>query len=301
MTLKGKETYTASVTTEGTWKSKLSDYAMLVKFRLSTVVVISSVLGYLIASSGAVQWTEIALLISGGFLVTAAANALNQVLEKDFDILMSRTQDRPVATGRMKSSEAVMFSGISCFTGITLLAVFNPITALLGMLSLILYAFVYTPLKRYSTLAVAVGAIPGALPVLIGATAFEDGITYFALSLFVIQFLWQFPHFWSIGFLGYDDYQKAGYKLLPENADGIDRSVGLSSVFYALLILPVVLFMYTRLEASLSASLSVTCLTLVYVLLGYLFHRDFNRNSARKLMFFSFFYLPGVLISYWLM
>jgi protoheme IX farnesyltransferase len=299
--LKGKETYTASVTAASPGKSKLADYAMLVKFRLSTVVVISSVLGYLIASSGVVQWAEITLLVSGGFLVTAAANALNQVLEKDFDILMSRTQNRPVAAGRMKASEAVMFSGISCFTGITLLAVFNPITALLGMLSLILYAFVYTPLKRYSTLAVAVGAIPGALPVLIGATAFENGITYFSLSLFVIQFLWQFPHFWSIGFLGYDDYLKAGYKLLPENENGIDRSVGLSSVFYALLILPVVFFMHMRLDASLSASLTVICLTLVYALLGYMFHRDFDRVASRKLMFFSFFYLPAVLISYWLM
>jgi protoheme IX farnesyltransferase len=142
--------------------------------------------------------------------------------------------------------------------------------------------------------------VPGALPVLIGATAYEGGITYFAFSLFVIQFLWQFPHFWSIGFLGYDDYQKAGYKLLPENMNGIDRSVGLSSVFYALLILPVVTFMYMRLDASLYASLFVCVLTFVYAALGYRFHQDFNKAASRKLMFFSFFYLPGVLISYWL-
>lgn len=265
------------------------------------VVVISSVLGYVIASSGNPDWAELGLLVSGGFLVTGAANALNQVLEKDFDILMSRTQNRPVATGRMKASEAVMFAGVSCFMGISLLSIFNPITALLGMLSLVLYAFVYTPLKRYSTIAVAVGAVPGALPVLIGATAFQDDITYFAVSLFVIQFLWQFPHFWSIGFLGYEDYQKAGYKLLPENENGIDRSVGLSSVFYALLILPVVLFMYMRLDASLLASLLVVVLTLLYALLGYKFHQDFDKAASRRLMFFSFFYLPGVLMSYWLL
>lgn len=295
------KTYTSVLPGHKAWALKLSDYVMLVKFRLSLVVVISSVLGYVIAAGGNGNWSDILLLIAGGFLVTGAANALNQVLEKDFDILMSRTANRPVATGRMKSSEGVMFAGISCLIGISLLALFNPVTAFLGMLSMIIYAFVYTPLKRYSTLAVAVGAIPGALPVMIGMTAFEGTISLLAICLFAVQFLWQFPHFWSIGFLGYDDYQKAGYKLLPENSGTIDRSLGLSAVFYGMFIIPVVTFMYFSLDVSLLSSTFVMILTLGYIFLSYSFHKKFDKSSALKLMFYSFFYLPFVLISYWLM
>jgi heme o synthase len=280
---------------------KLKDYVMLVKFRLSLVVVISSVLGYVIASGGNGSWSDISLLIAGGFLVTGAANALNQVLEKDFDILMTRTSNRPVATGRMKSSEGVMFAGISCLIGISLLALFNPVTALLGMLSMIIYAFVYTPLKRYSTLAVAVGAIPGALPVMIGMTAFEGTISLLAICLFAIQFLWQFPHFWSIGFLGYEDYKKAGYKLLPESNGTIDRSLGLSAIFYGMFIIPVVVLMYFNVDISLLSTSFVLMLTLGYIFLSYIFHKKFDRSSALKLMFYSFFYLPFVLMTYWLM
>jgi protoheme IX farnesyltransferase len=257
-------------------------------------------LGYLIAAKGAGNILDIIKICMGGFLVTSAANALNQVLEKDFDILMTRTADRPVATGRMKTSEAVMFAGLSCLVGISILATFNPVTALIGMLSLIIYSFVYTPLKRYSTLAVAVGAIPGALPVMIGVTAFEGTITLFAFALFVIQFLWQFPHFWSIGFLGYEDYSKAGYKLLPEQDGMINRNLGMSSMFYASLILPVAMWVFIRMDVSWVSTVSVIACTFLYVYFSYNFHKRFDRSAALKLMFFSFFYLPLVLISYWL-
>ena len=224
-----QETYSTIAIASQEKFSKVRDYILLVKLRLSLVVVVSSILGYMVVANGNGNWVDLLLLAAGGFLVTSAANALNQVLEKDFDILMTRTANRPVATGRMKASEAVMFAGLSCLLGIVVLATFNPLTALLGMLSLIIYAFVYTPLKRYSTLAVAVGAIPGALPVMIGATAFSGTLTLFAFCLFAIQFLWQFPHFWSIGYLGFDDYKKAGYKLLPERMGQIDRNLGISS------------------------------------------------------------------------
>jgi len=299
--LNTNKTYTAGLSGYKLWALKLNDYVLLVKMRLSLVVVISSVLGYVIASEGNGIWSDLILLVSGGFLVTGAANALNQVLEKDFDILMSRTSNRPVATGRMKPSEGVMFAGISCLIGISLLALFNPVTALLGMLSLIIYAFVYTPLKRYNTLAVAVGAVPGALPVMIGMTAFEGTVSYLAVCLFAIQFLWQFPHFWSIGFLGYEDYQKAGYKLLPESSGGIDRSLGLSAVFYGIFIIPVIAVLYFSLNMSLFSTLFVLVLTLGYILLSYIFHKRFDKPSALKLMFYSFFYLPLVLVFYWLM
>jgi protoheme IX farnesyltransferase len=280
--------------------SKLSDYVMLTKFKLSLVVVISSLLGYLIVAGSDFNLTQFLILGFGGFLVTGAANALNQVLEKDYDVLMTRTANRPVATGRMKTSEGVMVAGISCLIGITLLATFNHLTALLGMISLILYAFVYTPLKRYSTLAVPVGAIPGALPVLIGTTAFSGTISLFAICLFMIQFLWQFPHFWSIGFVGYEDYQKAGYKLLPERDGMIDRNLGLSSMFYALMILPLAASIFIRLDTSLGSFIFVSIMTFSYIFFAYNFHKKFDKASALKLMFFSFFYLPLVLLAYWL-
>jgi protoheme IX farnesyltransferase len=296
--LKNSQTYTAIASTNRALSGKVRDYLMLVKMRLSIVVVFSSLMGYVIASGSEVNLVKAVWLAIGGLLVTFAANALNQVLEKDFDILMTRTSDRPVATGRMKSSEAVMFAGLACLLGISILATFNPMTALLGMISLIIYAFVYTPLKRYSTLAVAVGAIPGALPVMIGFSAHDERITMMALSLFVIQFLWQFPHFWSIGFLGFDDYNKAGYKLLPVRDESIDRNLGLSSMFYALLTLPVALFMFMYLNVSFTSTCIVCFAGIVYMFYSYQLHKNFDRPSALKLMFYSFLYLPFVLFTY---
>jgi heme o synthase len=281
--------------------SKLSDYVMLTKLKLNLIVVISSLLAYLIASNGQGSLQDLMLLSLGGFLVVSAANALNQVLEKDFDLLMVRTANRPLASGRMKTSEAVMFAGITCLVGISILAMFNPLTALLGMVSMVIYAFVYTPLKRYSTLSVAVGAVPGALPVLIGATAFDGRLTVMAVSLFIIQFLWQFPHFWAIGYIGFDDYKNAGFKLLPVRDNGqLDRNLGLSSTVYAMLILPIVAFLFFRFDASLTATTIVGLLSIIYVYLSYMFHIKFDRASALKVMFFSFLYLPLVLIAYWI-
>lgn len=280
--------------------SKSKDYLMLSKLKLSLVVVISSILGYVIASKGGAKFSDVSILFFGGLLVTAAANALNQVLEKDFDIQMTRTQDRPIASGRMKSSEGVMFAGITCILGISLLALFNPLTALLGMVSLVLYAFVYTPMKRYTTLSVAIGAIPGALPVLIGSTAFDGRITLLSFALFLIQFLWQFPHFWAIGFLGFDDYYKAGFKLLPTEGDNIQRNLGLSAAIYATLIIPILVFIYAADISSMLATILALIITIVYIYLSVNFHLRFERTSARKLMFFSFFYLPVILLIYWI-
>jgi heme o synthase len=281
--------------------SKVADYVMLTKLKLNIIVVLSSILGYLIVSQGGGSLQNLVFLALGGFLVVCAANALNQVLEKDYDILMVRTSNRPLAAGRMKTSEAVMFAGLACLVGISILALFNPLTALLGMISMILYSFVYTPLKRYSTLAVAVGAIPGALPVLIGASAFEGRLTMTALCLFVIQFLWQFPHFWAIGFIGFEDYNRAGFKLLPMRDDKLDRNLGLSSTMYAILILPIIAFLFFRCDISIIATVVVSILSIVYAVLSYRFHLSFDRTSALKVMFFSFFYLPLVLMAYWLL
>ncbi len=279
--------------------TKLDDYLLLIKLKLSLLVVFTSVMAYIIVAGAQTSFYAICILGVGGFLVTAAANALNQVLEKDHDKLMIRTAIRPITTGRMNASEAVMFAGISCLIGVSLLAMFNPLTSFLAMLSLITYSFVYTPMKRYSTLAVAVGAIPGALPTLIGVTAFEGTLTTFGVGIFALQFLWQFPHFWSIGYLSFEDYHKAGFKLLPEKNGVIDRGLGLNSAFYALLMIPVIALIYFYGSGiSLTATILVLITSLIYLGFSINFHINFDRKSGLQLMFSSFLYLPLILVAY---
>ncbi len=289
---------TYSITNSQAKYSKLGDYLMLLKVRLSLVVVLTSAISYGIAAGAAFKWIDLFLLAIGGFCITGAANTLNQVLEKDFDRLMERTANRPLAVGRMKISEAVLFAGLMGVFGILILATFNPLTVLLSVLALISYAFVYTPMKRYSTLAVAVGAIPGALPVLIGFSAFDGYISSLAFGLFSIQFLWQFPHFWSIGFLSFTDYKNAGYKLLPQNALGeMDRKVGLYSLLYCLLIMPVAVFIFKINGAVIPLIVSVI-LTVLFGYTCYRLHKFFDRKSALMVMFASFIYMPVLLIMY---
>lgn len=274
---------------------KVSDYYQLVKFRLSFTVVFSSVMAYLIALPGNFELLPVLVLAAGGFLVTGAANALNQVLEKDFDKLMARTANRPLAADRMKVSEAVLAAGLMSMVGITLLALFNPWTAFFGTMALVLYAFLYTPMKRISPAAVVIGAIPGALPTLIGCAAAQGELTKLGLSLFALQFLWQFPHFWSIGWLGYGDYQKAGYKFLPVSSQE-DRATGLQSVIYALLLLPVGLLPFGLGHTGLVSAVLVSALGLAYLFFSWNFYRSCDRKSALSLMFFSFLYIPVSLI-----
>lgn len=271
---------------------------MLVKFRLSLMVVISSCLAYMVAAGSHISLVKLALLFGGGMAITAAANAVNQVLEKEFDALMERTRFRPLADNRMKSSEAVLISGLLLVFGTICLGLIHPLAAFLGMSSFMLYAFVYTPLKRYSTLSVAVGAIPGALPVLIGTVAAEGSFTALGLTLFLVQFLWQFPHFWAISYLSFDDYNKANYKLLPKNADGtIDRNLGAYSALYALLIVPTLFIAPAYgFELSLFSFIAIALATLYYSYKGLVLQFRPDRASARALMFSSFFYLPIVLI-----
>lgn len=279
---------------------KVQDYKMLVKLRLSLTVVFSSVIAFLIATNGAISWMAVLILATGGFLVTGAANTLNQVLEKDYDRLMKRTADRPLAAGRMKVSEAVLAAGMMSLFGISLLALFNPWTAFLGTASLMAYAFLYTPVKRISPIAVVIGAVPGALPTMIGCVAAEGQLTFLALSLFAIQFLWQFPHFWSIGYLGFEDYQKAGYKLMPSNNGKPDPSVGWQAFLYALFLLPVSGLPFYLGATGILSLVFVLILGVVFAYFAWNFYRKYDRKSALGLMFFSFGYIPFTLIAFWL-
>jgi len=269
---------------------------MLTKFRLSLFVVISSILSYLIVAQGNVSWSILILLGLGGLSITGAANVLNQILERDYDRHMKRTEDRPLAAERMKLSAAVLFAGLLLLSGSILLALINPLTVMISMISLILYAFVYTPLKRYSTLAVGVGAIPGALPVLIGTTAYSSSITTLGLILFGIQFLWQFPHFWSIGYLAFDDYKKAGYKLLPTDEKGnINKNLGYHSFLYSMVLLVVSALPYYMGTMNFIPFMLVMIIGVLYAGACLRFQFNNNRKTALTLMFSSFFYLPLVL------
>lgn len=264
------------------------------------MVVVSSVLAYLVAAGDTFDWTIMTLLFVGGFCVSGAANGINQVLEKEFDAMMTRTMNRPLAANRMKSSEAVMSSGLLLVFGVICLGLINPLTAFIGMSSFVLYAFLYTPMKRYSTLSVAVGAIPGALPVLIGAVAHSGTLTALGMTLFMVQFLWQFPHFWAIAYLSFDDYDNAGYKLLPKSEDGnIDRNLGFYSAIYSLLILPTIAYgYYTGIELAGWAMAGLVAVTIFYTAMAIRMQLGPSRKTALGLMFSSFFYLPIVLFLY---
>lgn len=289
-------TKVTTASSAGLLGQKVQDYVVLVKFRLSATVVFSSVMAFLIGAFGSVSGWAVLTLALGGFLVTGAANALNQVLEKDYDRLMKRTADRPLAAGRMKVSEAVLAAGFMCLIGITLLALFNPWTAFLGMAALVSYSFVYTPLKRISSIAVTVGAIPGALPTMIGCVAAQGEITALAWALFLIQFLWQFPHFWSIGFLGFEDYRKAGYQFMP-GIDAPDRGAAWQALGYSLLLLLAGALPYVFGATGVISLVVVSALGLGYVFLSWRFVKRHDRKSALGLMFYSFAYIPFTLLA----
>jgi len=278
-------------------KQKLNDYSQLIKLRLSLLVVFSSVMAYLIAGQGFINWTGVIILGLGGMLVTGAANTLNQVLERDTDKLMKRTAERPLAAGRMSVSEAVMAAGFMSLFGIMFLAMFNAWTALLGTISLILYAFVYTPMKKITPLAVVVGAIPGALPMMIGCVAMQGGLTTLAIALFGLQFLWQFPHFWAIAWLAFEDYTNAGFHLLPSRRGVKDRNAGLQSFIYALVLIPVSLIPFYMGLTGLTSVVIILISGAIYAFFGWDFYKKCTRASALRLMFSSFFYLPIVLFA----
>jgi heme o synthase len=276
---------------------KVMDFGLLVKFKLSLTVVFSALMAYSIVCDD-FRWSNLFLLFLGGFLVTGASNALNQVLEKDLDVQMVRTQNRPIASGRMSSTIGVLSAGLMAFFGICTLMLFNPMTAFLGVLSLISYAFIYTPMKRISPISVAIGAIPGAMPVLIGAVAHEGTISSLGLMLFNIQFLWQFVHFWAIAWLSDEDYKKAGFIFLPSKNGEKDQNTGLLSLFFGiLLIVSSVLCFYFGYLTIYSATFLVL-LNVYWSMSCWKLYKECSREAARKQMFISFAHLPLTLFAF---
>ena len=276
---------------------KLKAIAILFKLRLATFVVFSSVIGLLIAANFNVNFVSILIISIAGFLVTGAANALNQIFEKESDFLMDRTKNRPVVTGVFSKAEASLYAGIAAVVGLLMITLyFNEMAGLLSAVSLITYAFIYTPLKKESSIAVFVGAIPGALPPMIGAVAFDGVFGYWAVMLFAIQFVWQFPHFWAIAWVSFEDYQKAGIMLLPSKS-GRSKQSAFITLVYTLVLLPLSFYPYLSGHVGFYGAL-VSLLTAAYFsYFAIKLYIACDSVSAKKLMFASFLYLPVVLLS----
>lgn len=276
------------------FSTKLADLGALFKVRLTMLVVFSSVMSYFIAASS-IDLISILILFIGGSLITFAANTLNQVLEKDYDRMMKRTANRPLPQGRMTVSTAVLLAGFLSLFGIGALCYLNVWAGFIGTASLILYAFIYTPLKRISSISVFVGAIPGALPMSIGCVVAEGTVTPLALALFAVQFFWQFPHFWAIAFLAHDDYSNAGYKMLPSKSGLPDEEIGFQSFIYSLFLYPVFFALWYLEYQSGVGTIALCILTMMYSYLSWDLYKKVDAVSAKKLMFSSFAYLPVAL------
>ncbi len=279
-------------------RAKARDYNQLVKFRLTFLVVFSSVVTYLTASAGAINWFEVAMLSLGGFLVTGASNGINQVIEKDFDKLMVRTANRPVATNRMSVTEASVVSLLMGLLGVMIIRTYlNPLSGWLALGALLSYAFVYTPLKRISPISVFVGAFPGAIPTLLGWVAYTGAIDMPALILFGVQFFWQFPHFWSIAWILDDDYKRAGFKMLP-STPGRDKGTALQTLTFSLVLIPIGMLPYQYGVAGVSSAIIGALGGLMLSYYSYKLFRSCEIADAKKLMFASFVYLPMVQLAY---
>lgn len=278
-------------------KARLNDYAQLMKLRLSSLVVFSALMAYLITLEGTFEWLNLLLLGLAGGMITASSNTINQVIEKSEDKLMDRTKDRPLADERMSTYEAILLAGVLGVVGIVILSLnFNPISGLLGALALISYAFIYTPFKKISAAAVFIGAVPGAMPLLIGATAATGELSMIAIALFAIQFMWQMPHFWAIAWLLKEDYEKAGYQLLPSNGEK-NRAAALQNIPYLVMLLIVGALPYFLGVTGIVSLIVITIVGLYFLKCGIKLAIDLSDKSAKQLMFASFIYVPVALLA----
>ena len=267
---------------------KIKAYLVFTKFRLSALVIVSALSGYLFVG-GSDTMTLIYLLV-GGTLVTAASNASNQIWERDIDKLMKRTQGRPIPTGKMTVTEGYIIVSLCLVIGTVLLYMINLYSALLGLFAFISYVFMYTPMKRVSPWAVLVGAIPGALPPMIGAIAHTNEFGFIPGILFFVQFTWQFPHFWAIAWVAYDDYKAGGFSLLP--SDGKSKASAFQIVVYSLALIPFSLLPWWLGLTGTASLIIATVLGAIFFYYSYRLLISCDDKDARRLMFASFIYLP---------
>jgi heme o synthase len=277
---------------------KVKAYYELLKPRLSFLVVFSSGFGYLLANQAVISWINFIGFLIGGFLISGSSVTINQIIEKEYDAMMKRTDKRPIPSHRISPNQAFWFSIITGILGLVCLMIFtNLLTTVLSFASLILYAFVYTPLKRVGSIAVFVGAIPGALPPLIGWAAASGMISYEAMIIFGIQFIWQFPHFWAIAWVSDEDYKKAGFKLLP-GGGGKDMNTAINIMIYTLFLIPLGLLPTLFGLTGLTSGIIATCCGVLFLAQTFSLMKDISNKKAKRIMFGSFIYLPIVQIAF---
>lgn len=274
---------------------KIKDYVLFTKFRLSFSVIISALSGFLFAGGG--TGLEVFYLLVGGILVTAASNGTNQIIERKLDILMNRTNKRPLPQGNMSIIEAVIVVVLSLGIGSWMLYQLNLNSMILGLTAYVSYAFVYTPLKRVTPWSVIVGAFPGAIPPMLGAIAVTNEFGAMPGALFFVQFVWQLPHFWAIAWISHEDYQKAGFYLLPSSS-GKSKTSAFRIALSALILIPFTLFPWVLDMVGVFSVLAASVLGLFFFLIAYKLYLTLDDKDARKLMFASFIYLPLIQFVY---
>ena len=276
--------------------SKIRDYGQFIKLRLASLVVLSAAIGFVVGSHS-VDWGKMFLLVLGGFLVTGSSNGFNQIIERNLDKLMDRTQNRPLPQERMSVNESFWVASLTGIAGVLILWVYmNPLSGILGLLALILYTVVYTPLKRITPFAVFIGAFPGAIPPLLGCVAATPGFGEIRLEawiLFVGQFMWQFPHFWAIAWVLDEDYKKAGFQMLP-SLGGRDKSSAFQILIYTLFLLPISLMPVLFGFSGIVSAIVISVCGIYFSYQAYSLYKECTVEAARKLMFGSFIYLPVV-------
>ena len=271
----------------------LKAVAQLSKLRLSLLVVFSGAIAFAIGKEGAVNVGELALFCFGGLFTTISANIVNQILEVVPDSQMIRTRQRPLPAGNISKRNAWLLVAVSGIIGLgSYVVFFNWFSALLGLISWVLYSFIYTPLKRISPVAVAVGAIPGAMPLLIGYAAATGSLNDEAILLFTLQFIWQFPHFWSIAWVLHEDYARGGFRMLPGPGGHKDASATWLMAVYTFLLIPGGWLPYLLGFAGMQSAIVATVAGLVFFYTALSLVRRRDNAAAKRLMFASFFYLP---------
>jgi len=275
--------------------SKLKDFALLTKIRLAWLVVFSAVCSFLMTGKGVS--IDLFYLVVGGFLVTGASNGINQILERDVDAKMERTKDRPMAAGRLSVTEGFVFCIAIAIIGLAILFLLNPLSALLGFLALFIYVAIYTPMKRISPWAVFIGAFPGAIPPMLGWIASTGEFGLVPGILFMVQFMWQFPHFWSLAWMLNDDYKKGGFHLLPSK-EGTDKRSAFLILVYTLIMIPTGLMPWLYGVTGTLSLVVVSVLGIFMFLKSYRLYLSCDEKDAKKLFFASLIYLPIVQIIY---
>ncbi|MDT0293457.1 heme o synthase [Mesonia ostreae] len=277
----------------------VSDFKEITKMRLAVSVVFSSVAGYFLGAE-IIDFVEVLLLAIGGYMMVGASNAFNQIIERDLDVLMNRTKNRPIPSGRMSVNKALFIGSTLAGLGLAILYYINPITSMFGAISIFLYVSVYTPLKTRTPLSVFVGAFPGAIPFMLGWVAATGSFSIEAGTLFMIQFFWQFPHFWALGWWLYDDYKRGGFFMLPTGKR--DKGTAIQIILYTIWTIAVSLIpifgVTGRLYLTPVSGVLILILGLGMLYYAYKLFQNRDEISAKKLMFASVSYITVLQIIY---